>query len=126
MTGSRPRPPDGLDQAGRRFWRGVVVAYDLAPGELELLRQACRTVDLLERIDDQLSREDLTVAGSRGQQRGHPLLLVSVEQRRTLDGLLNALALPMPNELEGRRRSRGRWRRLRRGGVSIAGRRVDG
>jgi hypothetical protein len=95
----------------------VLGAYDLSPGELELLRQACRTVDLLERIDDQLSREDLTVAGSRGQQRNHPLLLASTEQRRTLDGLLNALSLPFPYEVEGRRRSpsavaaaQARWR----------------
>jgi hypothetical protein len=117
VTGSGPRPPEGLGRAGRRLWRSVLGAYDLSPGELELLRQACRTVDLLERIDDQLSREDLTVAGSRGQQRNHPLLLASTEQRRTLDGLLNALSLPFPYEVEGRRRSpsavaaaQARWR----------------
>jgi hypothetical protein len=46
--------------------------------------------------------------------------LASVEQRRTLDGLLNALRLPFPNEVEGRRRSPGavaaaqaRWRERR-------------
>ena len=120
MTAGRARPPEGLDAAGRRFWRSVLASYDLSPAECELLRQACRTVDLLERIDDQLSREDLTVPGSRGQQRNHPLLFASVEQRRTLGQLMNALALPMPDEIEGKKRSpaavkaaQARWRERR-------------
>ena len=115
-----PAAPQGLGQAGRRFWRSIVAAYELSPGEAELLRQACRTVDLLDRLDAQLVAEDLTVAGSRGQERAHPLLTVAVEQRRTLEGLLNGMALPMPNEIEGRRRSpaataaaQARWRERR-------------
>jgi hypothetical protein len=112
-----PAPPRGLGEAARRFWRSIVAVYELSPGELELLRQAVRIVDLLERMDDQLSREDLTVAGSRGQQRSHPLVYASMEQRRTLEQLMNAMALPMPTEVEGRKRSpaavkaaQARWR----------------
>jgi hypothetical protein len=98
----------------------VLASYELSPAECELLRQACRTVDLLERIDAQLVVEDLTVAGSRGQERAHPLLGAAVEQRRVLESLTNALSLPMPNEIEGRRRSpsavaaaQARWRERR-------------
>lgn len=116
-TASRPRAPEGLGEAGRRFWRGIVGAYELTPAEVELLRQAARIVDLLERIDDQLSREDLTVAGSRGQQRSHPLLFASLEQRKVLEGLMNSMALPLPGEVQGKRRSpsavasaQARWR----------------
>ena len=115
-----PVPPQGLGQAGRRFWRAIVSAYELSPGEAQLLVQACRTVDLLERIDAQLVAEDLTVAGSRGQERAHPLLGAAVEQRRVLEALLNALALPMPGEVEGKKRSpaalhaaQERWRQRR-------------
>jgi hypothetical protein len=113
----RPVVPPGLGQAGRAFWRSIITTYELSPGELELLRQACRTVDVLERVDGQLVADDLTVAGSRGQERAHPLLGVAVEQRRVLETLINALALPMPHEIEGRRRSpaataaaQARWR----------------
>lgn len=35
----------------------------------------------------------------------HPLLLVKSDQERVLDTLLRSLALPMPGEDEGRRRS---------------------
>jgi hypothetical protein len=115
-----PRPPQSLSEAGRRFWRSIVDAYELSPGELELLRQACRTVDLLARLDVALLDDELTVRGSTGQPRSHPLLASSAEQRRTLEGLLNALSLPMPNEIEGRRRSpaayaaaQARWRERR-------------
>jgi hypothetical protein len=120
VTVGTPRAPDGLGQAGRRFWRAVTGAYELSPSETESLRQAARVVDLLERIDAQLVAEDLTVVGSMGQQRSHPLLASAAEQRRVLEGLLNAMALPMPSEVEGKRRSpaalhaaQQRWRERR-------------
>jgi hypothetical protein len=120
VTVGTPRAPDGLGPAGRRFWRAVVGAYELSPSETESLRQAVRVVDLLERIDAQLVAEDLTVVGSVGQQKPHPLLAASEAQRRVLEVLLNALALPLPDELVGRRRSpaataaaQARWRERR-------------
>jgi len=120
VTVGTPRAPDGLGQAGRRFWRAVSGAYELSPGETESLRQAVRVVDLLERIDAQLVAEDLTVVGSVGQQKSHPLLASAVEQRRVLEALLNAMALPLPSEIEGKKRSpaalhaaQQRWRERR-------------
>jgi hypothetical protein len=95
-------------------------AYDLSPGELALLEQACRCADLLARIDEQLANEDLTVPGSRGQMRSHPLAYLSLDQRKVFEGLMNSLALPMPDETVGKRRSpqataaaQARWRERR-------------
>jgi hypothetical protein len=117
----RPRPPASLGEAGRRFWRSVVAAYELSPGEVELLRQVVRLVDVIDRLDVVLIDDELTVRGSTGQPRAHPLLAASAEQRRTLDALIQALGLPMPDEVEGRRRSpvavaaaQARWREQRR------------
>jgi hypothetical protein len=110
----------GLSSAGRRLWRAVVAVYELSPAEMELLRQACRTVDLLDRLDVELLDQPLTVTGSTGQPRANPLLASGAEQRRTLEGLMRDLALPMPDEVEGRRRSpaaavaaQARWRERR-------------
>lgn len=115
-----PRAPQSLDQAGRSLWRAVTLAYELSPAELELLRQACRVTDTLARIDVVLMDSDLTVEGSQGQIRGHPLLQASADQRRVLDALFRSMALPMPDEMEGRRRSpaavasaQARWRAQR-------------
>lgn len=97
------RAPRDLDSAGRALWRSVLAEYDLSPAETETLRQACRVSDLLARIDSELTGADVAVAGSMGQVRSHPLLQASADQRRVLDSLLRSLALPMPDEEEGRR-----------------------
>lgn len=114
---TRPRPPASLDQAGKALWRAVTGAYDLAPHEAELLRQACRVADQLARIDAALLDADVVVEGYSGQPRAHPLLQASADQRRVLDGLFRSMALPMPAEDVGRRRSpaareaaQARWR----------------
>jgi hypothetical protein len=79
--------------------------YELAPHELELLRQACRVADNLARIDAALLDSDVVVEGYNGQPRSHPLLQAGADQRRVLDGLFRSMSLPMPDETEGRRRS---------------------
>lgn len=117
---TRPRAPGSLDQAGKTLWRAVTGAYALSPAELELLRQACRVTDNLARIDAALADSDVVVEGYNGQPRAHPLLQASADQRRVLDGLFRSMALPMPDEQEGRRRSpaavaaaQTRWRAAR-------------
>ena len=116
----RPVAPEGLDAAGKRLWRAVLADYDLSAAELETLRQACRTVDVLARIDAVLAVEDMVAEGSMGQARPHPLLLAASDHRRLLGELLRDLALPMPDEAEGYRRSpkalaaaQARWRQER-------------
>lgn len=95
-------------------------SYELAPHEVELLRQACRVADNLARIDAALLDSEMVVEGYSGQPRAHPLLSASADQRRVLDGLFRSMALPMPGEVEGRRRSpaavanaQARWRAQR-------------
>jgi hypothetical protein len=102
-----------------------MAAYVLAPHEAELLRQACRVADQLARIDAVLMDSELVVEGYAGQPRSHPLLQVSADQRRVLDALFRSMALPMPGETEGRRRSpaaaasaQARWRGQRNGQVA--------
>jgi hypothetical protein len=116
----RPRAPESLDQAGRRLWRSVLGLYDLAPHETELLRQACRVVDNLARIDAALLDSEPVTEGANGRLWPNPLLQVSADQRRVLDALFRSMALPMPGESFGRRRSpaavanaQARWRAQR-------------
>lgn len=115
---SIPRAPEGLGKAGRAFWRSVAGVYELSPPELATLGQAARVVEVLTRVDaDLVDADEMTVTGSTGQMRPHPLLAASAEQRRVLDGLLRSLNLPMPGEVEGHRRApaaqaaaQARWR----------------
>jgi hypothetical protein len=116
------RYPDGLGKAGRGLWRGVMADYELSAVERMTLEQACRTVDLLGRVDVELTG-DVTCEGSMGQVRVHPLLRSRTELCTLLDAQLRGLALPMPDEEAGQRRSpaavaaaQARWRQGARGG----------
>ena len=116
----RPRAPEGLDKAGAALWKDVTGVYELSPAEVETLRQCCRQVDLIARLDEMLARTPVMVKGSTGQPKVNPLVSAVAEARRTLDGLQRSLNLPMPGEVTGRRRSpsaqaaaQARWRAQR-------------
>ena len=99
--------------------------YVLSPAAEAMLARACRTLDLLDRLDAALLDGDLMVEGSVGQLKAHPALAAAADQQRLLDQLIRALNLPLPDESEGRRRSPAnrenalqRWRQERHGTVA--------
>lgn len=70
------------------------------------LRELRRTVDKIDAIDAELARDGLVVTGTRGQlPRAHPLLLELRETQKIASRLVAELALPLPGEQVGRRRS---------------------
>jgi hypothetical protein len=103
--GRAPSAPRGLGRAGKSLWRGVNAEFGLAPHELAILVQCCRCADRLEAIEAELAAVPLTVAGSTGQPRAHPLLAEWRAQARVLESLSRALSIPLPGEDVGRRRS---------------------
>jgi hypothetical protein len=121
MVAMSPRAPGDLGPAGRQLWRSMTGAYEFTPGEAAILGEACRVRDLLARLDAALAAGPLVVAGSKGQDRPAPLLAPAARQRQVLDQLLRSLALPFPEEREGRRRSpaavaaaQERWRKRKK------------
>jgi hypothetical protein len=91
---SRIPAPAGLERRGRRLWRDVSSAYKLRPDELVLLETACKCVDLIDRLETEMAGQPLTVVGSAGQQREHPLLSEQRLQRTLLRQSLSQLKLP--------------------------------
>jgi hypothetical protein len=119
---TRRKRPDGLGSAGGALWRSVLATYVLSPAEAATLERACRTLDLMARIDGELAAGGVSVEGSMGQVRAHPLIAVQADLSRVLNIQLMSLALPMPDEDVGRRRSpqqqeaaQARWRGQRDG-----------
>jgi hypothetical protein len=99
------RTPAGLGPSGRALWRQVHAAYGLNPAETLMLTELCRVADRLDRIEHELAGAPLIVEGSTGQPRSHPLLGEQRAQMRLAESLARSLALPMPGESVGRRRS---------------------
>jgi hypothetical protein len=91
----------------------------LTAAELEMLGQACRTCDELDRLERAVrALPELTVQGSMGQPKPHPLLAEVRAHRLLLERLTTALALPdedqevglRPGQKHAQRAARGRWR----------------
>jgi hypothetical protein len=91
-----------LDAAGRRLWREVLAGYVLAPHEVALLVELCRVADRLDRLAVALSVEPLTVPGSMGQPKIHPLYAEARAQAATLAHLAKAMRIPIVEEAEPR------------------------
>lgn len=91
---TKPKTPTGLGPRGARFWRATVADYELSPGELHLLAEACRTLDTLDALADVLAVDGPTTTGAAGHVVVHPCVSEARQQRLTLHRLLAALALP--------------------------------
>ena len=97
------KPPTGLKAPGKRLWAAVATKYVLTPAELEMLSQACRTADELDRLERAVRQlAELTVRGSTGQPKAHPLLEEVRRHRVLLERLTGALCLPNEDEEVGR------------------------
>jgi hypothetical protein len=99
------RAPAGLSTQGRRFWREMTGEYRFSPGELAILARAAHSLDRLAAMDAELATADLVIEGSTGQPKSNPLLASADSCERTFSGLIRDLALPLPSEREGKRRS---------------------
>lgn len=74
----------------------VTSEWECSATELELLAQACRTLDELDVLRRAVAKEGATVAGSQGQRRAHPALSELRLGRGELRRLLDALGIPQP------------------------------
>lgn len=87
-------PPEALGPSGTRLWRDVSDAFELRVDELRVLEDACREVDLIERMEDALRDAPLTATGSTGQVVASPFLQELRQHRALVARLLASLKLP--------------------------------
>lgn len=86
--------PRGLSVKGRKLWRDVTSQYQLRVDELRVLEDACREVDIIERLEDEMEDAPLTVHGSMGQPVANPLIQELRMHRSVLARLLGNLKFP--------------------------------
>jgi hypothetical protein len=115
-----PKPPSGLRAPGRAFWGEIVEQFIPSPGELEILRQAARCVDEVDRLERELRKQPFMVEGFAGQPRPNPLYKVVQEHRTLLRRLIDSLNIPdspeqeiglRPSQKHAQRSAQARWAR---------------
>jgi hypothetical protein len=88
-----PEPPVELGRRGAELWQAVLTEHELRTDELRVLEDACREVDLIERMHAELQTSPLVVKGSMGQDVANPLVQELRQHRALVARLLGALKL---------------------------------
>ena len=122
---SRLRKPTGLGPKGSKFWAQIADEWALedTPEVALILEQACRTIDIVERLQAIVDKApSLQVTGSRGQPAPLPELTELRQYRAQLAALVKQLNLedepaevtdrdtPMTRSESGRVAAAARWR----------------
>ncbi len=100
MSAKPDRVPVGTGLVGKRLWRSVLDEYELEEHELALLREAVRTVDLLDALEGAVKAEGAVIE-AQGGVKAHPAVVEARQQRIALARLLAALRLPAGEEAPG-------------------------
>ena len=108
--------PARLGPRGAKLWRDVTESYDLAekPAELELLAEACRITDRLEKLDELLAggtEEWTRVRVPRSDSDDQVMILMidgALAEARQQQNILKQVvaALRLPDEVSGKRPQR--------------------
>ena len=115
MSERPPPAPKDLHDRGKRFWRRQVKEFRFSDTELELLTEACRTLDLCEALQATIQAEGPLSEGHGGQPVSNPAAREVRQQRLTLGRLLAQLnlptedAIPSPTSIRARKAAKSRW-----------------
>jgi hypothetical protein len=110
------KAPAKLGAKARRLWSEVAGSYELRGDEFVVLEDACREVDLIDRLEAELASGSLMVTGSQGQPVVNPIVAEIRQHRGVLSRLLSSLKLTdSPSEGErsasARATAEARWKR---------------
>lgn len=115
---ANPQAPAGLGPKAKKIWKETVEKFDLRADELQTLDDACREVDLIQRMQKEIDLlSSLTVPGSMKQ----PVISETVKEirhhRAQFTSLMRSLKLPEDDGVpksrstSAREAAQARWRR---------------
>jgi hypothetical protein len=93
----RLEPPEGLQVGGRSFWEAILEKFELVEHELVILKEACRTIDLLDSLQAIIDRDGPVLPWGDGS-RAHPAGVELRQHRIALARLLASLGIPADDE----------------------------
>ncbi|MGW4663193.1 hypothetical protein [Streptosporangium sandarakinum] len=90
-----PDPPEGLEERGRRLWTSVHKQHPaLSDPEREVVLEACRVADRLERLDAICRVSEPVIETDKGGLITHPAFAEARQQQNLLKQLVASLRLP--------------------------------
>ncbi|WP_427129326.1 hypothetical protein [Pseudarthrobacter sp. S9] len=95
------RAPSGLNARGKAFWVLITDGFELDSAELEVLKEAARTLDEIDALKASADEHGPMVKGSTGQLVVNPALLEVRQARAAFERMVKALALPSEDEGQG-------------------------
>jgi hypothetical protein len=99
------RAPNGLSDRAKAFWRQIMAVYALDAAEQLWLKRACKTISRIDQLEELIADTVLLYDAGSGVFRPNAAWGMLAEQERILDLEIRAMALPLPGETEGHRRS---------------------
>lgn len=90
-------PPTGLHIGGRRLWNRVLADFELAEHEEAVLLQACRIVDVLDRLQTEIDAHEIVVESPQGPKI-YPPVVKFRQQAVTLAKCMASLRIPLEEE----------------------------
>lgn len=110
-----PRAPKDLATGGKRLWNRVLRDFELADHEESVLLQACRIVDVLDRLQVAIDAGEVLVSSPQGLKT-NPAVVEFRQQALALAKCMASLRIPFgDDELQPQQRSG-----VRRAGLSAA------
>lgn len=85
------KTPSNMGPKSKAFWTAITSEYELRADELRILEDACREIDLIEKMEKEMRTQPLTVQGSMGQIVAHPLTQELRQHRAIFKTLIAAL-----------------------------------
>jgi hypothetical protein len=95
------RAPLGLKMSGKRLWNRVAGPFELEQHEMSVLLQACRTADLLDRLQEVIDAGEVIVSSSQGP-RANPAAVEFRQQALSFAKLMASLRIPVEDDDETR------------------------
>ena len=87
---AEPKPPNGLQAAGRALWRAVLSGYELSESEQALLELACGARDDAAAARAAIIRDGAVIDGRYGP-RAHPGIPIARQAEAIVSRILGQL-----------------------------------
>lgn len=88
-----PEVPAGLSECSEALWRAVVAEYVLEASELEVLRQACLSLDRADQAAVIVAAEGPVAVDRYGSPKAHPAVDVEARSRALFARLVAQLGI---------------------------------